>query len=68
VLSGVGSDAFAQGVTYLAHELVYDDRTLDNDSLARDRSAILRALIEKLAEQKLQLARVSDQPPPLAPF
>ena len=68
VLSGVGSDAFAQGVTYLAHELVYDDKSLDNDALARDRSAILRALIEKLAEQKLQLARVSDQPPPLAPF
>ena len=68
VLSGVGSDAFAQGVTYLAHELVYDDKSLDNDQLARDRSAILRALIEKLAEQKLQLARVSDQPPPLAPF
>ena len=68
VLSGVGSDAFAQGVTYLAHELVYDDKSLDNDELARDRSAILRALIEKLAEQKLQLARVSDQPPPLAPF
>lgn len=68
VLSGVGSDAFAQGVTYLAHELVYDDKSLDNDALARDRSAILRALIEKLAERKLQLARVSDQPPPLAPF
>jgi small-conductance mechanosensitive channel len=68
VLSGVGSDAFAQGVTYLAHELVYDDKSLDNDALARDRSVILRALIERLAEQKLQLARVSDQPPPLAPF
>ena len=68
VLSGVGSDSFAQGVTYLAHELVYDDKALDNDALARDRSVILRALIEKLAEQNLQLARLSDQPPPLAPF
>ncbi len=68
VLSGVGSDAFAQGVTYLAHELVYDDKSLDNDVLARDRSAILRALIENLSEMKLELARVSDQPPPLAPF
>jgi small-conductance mechanosensitive channel len=68
VLTGVGSDSFAQAVTYLAHELVYDDKSIDNDTVAHDRSTILRALIEKLAEQKLQLARVSDQPPPLAPF
>jgi small-conductance mechanosensitive channel len=68
VLSGVGSDSFAQGVTYLAYELVYDDPSRDNDTIARDRSAILRNLIDALGERKLELARVSDQPPPLAPF
>jgi small-conductance mechanosensitive channel len=68
VLSGVGSDSRNPGVTYLAHDLVYDDKALDNDRVARDRSAILRKLIETLGAQKLQLVRVSDQPPPLAPF
>jgi small-conductance mechanosensitive channel len=68
VLSGVGSDSFAQGVTYLAHELVYDDKSLDSNVVARHRSAILRKLIETLGERKLQLVRASDQPPPLAPF
>jgi small-conductance mechanosensitive channel len=68
VLSGVGNDSFAQGVTYLAHDFVYDDKALDNDRVAQNRSAILRQLIEGLAERKLQLVRASDQPPPLAPF
>ena len=68
VLTGVGSDSFAQGVTYLAHELVYDDPSVDNDKIARDRSDILRALIQRLAERELTLARASDVPPPLQPF
>jgi small-conductance mechanosensitive channel len=68
VLTGVGSDSRNPGVTYLAHDLVYDDKALDNDRVARNRSAILRKLIETLGEQKLQLSRASDQPPPLAPF
>lgn len=68
VISGVGSDSFAQGVTYLAHELVYDDPSRDNDTIARNRSGVLRSLIDRLAEQELELARASDVPPPLAPF
>ena len=61
VLSGVGSGG-------LAHELVYDDRARDNDRIARNRSAILRALVGRLAEQKLELVQASSVPPPLAPF
>jgi small-conductance mechanosensitive channel len=68
VITGVGSDAFAQGVTYLAHELVYDDPSVDNDKIARDKSGVLRALIDQLAEHKFTLARASDLPPPLQPF
>jgi hypothetical protein len=36
--------------------------------LARNRSAILRSLIEQLAKHKLVLARASDQPPAPLPF
>ena len=61
VLSGVASGA-------LAHELVYDDPALDNDKIARNRSGVLRGLIERLAEQKLELVQASNAPPPLAPF
>ena len=61
VLSGVGSGA-------LAHELVYDDPALDNDRIARNRSAVLRALIERLAAHKLELVQASNSLPPLAPF
>ncbi len=61
VLTAVGSGA-------LAHELVYDDSSLDNDRIARNRSAILRALIDNLAEKQLELVRASDLPPPLAPL
>jgi small-conductance mechanosensitive channel len=60
-LSGAGAGA-------LAYELVYDDSALDNDKIAANRSAILRALIEQLAEHKLVLARASDQPPAPLPF
>jgi len=61
VLSGAGSAA-------LAYDLVYDDPSRDNDLLARNRSAVLRSLIEQLAEHKLVLARASDQPPAPLPF
>jgi hypothetical protein len=36
--------------------------------MAANRSAILRALIEKLAASKLQLVRASDQPTAPLPF
>jgi hypothetical protein len=60
-LSGAGSGA-------LAYELVYDDSSLDNDRLALNRSAILRALLERLSEHELELARASDQPTAPLPF
>jgi small-conductance mechanosensitive channel len=61
VLSGAGAGAFA-------YDLVYDDTSRDNDVLARNRSAILRSLIEALGPHKLTLARASDQPPAPLPF
>jgi small-conductance mechanosensitive channel len=61
VLSGAGAGAFA-------YDLVYDDSNKDNDVLARNRSAILRSLIEALEPHKLTLARASDQPPAPLPF
>ena len=60
-LSGAGAGA-------LAYELVYDDSALDNDRIAANRSAILRALIERLGEHQLVLARASDQAPAPLPF
>ena len=54
VLSGAGAGG-------LAFDLVYDDNSRDNDKLARNRSAILRALMEQLAVHGLQLVRASDQ-------
>jgi small-conductance mechanosensitive channel len=61
VLSGAGAGAFS-------FDLVYDDTSRDNDVLARNRSAILRSLIEQLEVHKLVLARASDQPPAPLPF
>ena len=46
----------------------YDDSNRDNELLARNRSAILRSLIEALAKDKLTLARASDQPTAPLPF
>jgi small-conductance mechanosensitive channel len=60
-LSGAGGAA-------LVFDLVYDDSTGDNDVMAANRSAILRALIEKLGASKLQLVRASDQPTAPLPF
>jgi small-conductance mechanosensitive channel len=61
VLAGAGSEA-------LTYDLVYDDSSRDNDLLARNRSAILRSLIERLGKNKLTLARASDQPTAPLPF
>jgi len=61
VATGVGSAA-------IAFELVYDDKTLDNNRSAENRSAILLDLIGKLRAGKIALMRASDILPPLAPF
>jgi small-conductance mechanosensitive channel len=61
VLSGAGSGA-------LAYDFVYDDPTLDNDKIARKRSAILRAFVDLLGQHKLVLIRASDQAPAPLPF
>jgi small-conductance mechanosensitive channel len=61
VLSGAGAGAFA-------YDLVYDDANKDNDVLARNRSSILRSLVEQLGAHNLTLARASDQPPAPLPF
>ena len=61
VASGVGSGA-------IAFELAYDDKALDNNRSAENRSAVLLDLIEKLRADKVQLVRASDISPPLAPF
>jgi hypothetical protein len=60
-LAGAGGGA-------LTYDLVYDDKTRDNDVMAANRSAILRSLIEKLGASKLQLARASDQQTAPLPF
>jgi small-conductance mechanosensitive channel len=60
-LAGAGSGA-------LAYDLVYDDSTISADTLARNRSAILRAMIDQLGAAQLVLARASDQPPAPLPF
>jgi small-conductance mechanosensitive channel len=61
VLTGVGSGA-------LAHELVYDDPSRDNNVIAGNRAGVLRTLIESLERRNLDLMRASDMPPPLEPF
>jgi small-conductance mechanosensitive channel len=61
VLSGAGSGA-------LAYDLVYDDSAIDNETMALNRSSILRTLIERLATHDLVLARASEQPPAPLPF
>ena len=60
-LSGAGGGG-------LAFDLVYDDQSRDNDRLAADRAAILRALVETLQQHKLQLTRASEQAPAPLPF
>ena len=59
--NGVGAGA-------IAFELVYDDKTIDNNRNAENRSAVLLALIERLRAQKIAIVRASEISPPLAPF
>ena len=61
VAIGVGSSA-------IAFELVYDDKALDNNRTAENRSAVLLDLFERLRAEKIGLVRASDIAPPLAPF
>jgi small-conductance mechanosensitive channel len=61
VANGVGSGA-------IAFELVYDDKAIDNNRTAENRSAVLLGLVERLRGEKIALVRASDIPPPLAPF
>jgi hypothetical protein len=59
--NGVGGGA-------VGFELVYDDRSIDHNRNAENRSAVLLALIERLRAAKIEIVRASDVPPPLAPF
>jgi len=59
--NGVGSGA-------IGFELVYDDRALDNNRIALNRSAVLLALISQLRAADVAIERASELPPPLAPF
>ena len=61
VAAGVGSSA-------VSFELAYDDKALDNNRTAENRSAVLLDLFERLRAEKIELVRASDIPPPLAPF
>jgi small-conductance mechanosensitive channel len=61
VVTGVGSGA-------VGHDLVYDDKALDNDMIALNRSTILKSLMNQLDGAGFELIRASDTPPPLAPF
>ena len=61
VAAGVGSG----GISF---ELAYDDKTLDNNRGAENRSAVLLGLIGQLRKAKVELVRASEIPPPLAPF
>jgi small-conductance mechanosensitive channel len=60
-LTGAGGGA-------LTFDLVYDDSALDNDRIAANRAAVLRALIEALEAEKLHLVRASDQQTAPLPF
>jgi small-conductance mechanosensitive channel len=59
--SGVGSGA-------IAFELVYDDKALDNNRSAENRSAVLLDVLGRLRADKIDLVRASEFSPPLAPF
>ena len=59
--NGVGSGA-------IGFELVYDDKALDNNRAASNRSAVILHLIRNLQAEDIELTRMSDISPPLAPF
>jgi small-conductance mechanosensitive channel len=60
--------ANAVGAGAIGFELVYDDRALDNNRIAQNRSAVLLALIDRLRGAGIEIERASELPPPLAPF
>ena len=60
--------ANAVGAGAIGFELVYDDRALENNRIAQNRSAVLLALIERLRGAEVAIERASELPPPLAPF
>ena len=55
------------GTSSLNFELVYDDRTSDNNKLAENRSAILFELIRKLKADGIELAVSAATPAPPTP-
>jgi hypothetical protein len=59
--NGVGSGA-------ISFELVYDDKALDNNRAAANRSAVILHLVRNLQAEDIELTRMSDISPPLAPF
>ena len=59
--TGVGAGA-------IAFELVYDEKALDNNRIAQNRSAVLLALVERLRSAGVGIVRASEIAPPLAPF
>jgi small-conductance mechanosensitive channel len=44
------------GVSSLDYQLIYEDKSVDPDRLARDRAAIMLALIERFAAEKIAFA------------
>ena len=60
-LTGMASGA-------ITHELAYDDSAKDQNRLALNRSDIIRAIMERLEAEGLELVRASDLPAPPAPF
>ncbi len=59
--TGVGAGA-------IGFELVYDDKALDNNRIAQNRSGVLLALVERLRSAEVGIVRASEIAPPLAPF
>jgi small-conductance mechanosensitive channel len=59
--NGVGSGA-------VSFELVYDDKAIDNNRTAANRSGVILNLVRNLQADKIELTRMSDISPPLAPF
>ena len=60
--------ASAVGGGAIGFELVYDDKALDNNRLAENRSAVLLDLIQRLRGESVEMVRASEIAPPLAPF
>jgi small-conductance mechanosensitive channel len=59
--NGVGSGA-------IAFELVYDDKALDANRTAANRSAVILDFVNRFGVEGIDVVRASDVAPPLAPF